>query len=47
MNNIIECTSGACEHTAHNLNGVLWLIAVAILIVGTKYYYDHKDCNEK
>ncbi len=38
----VECTTGTCGHTSHSMNGVLWIVVVALLIAATKYYYGNK-----
>jgi len=33
----LDCTSGTCEHVAHNFNGIL-LVTIALAIVTVKVY---------
>ena len=39
----VECSTGVCEHAAHNHNIALWVV-VAMLLAATKYWYGHKNC---
>jgi hypothetical protein len=40
-----ECLTGTCEHTIHATNGVMWIVAVALILLTGKYYYAIKDSN--
>jgi hypothetical protein len=38
--NGLECTSGTCQHSIHNVNSVWWiLLGVALVCTASKYYY--------
>ena len=36
----VECATGTCQHSVHNINILYWmLLAVALGYTTTKYYY--------